>query len=240
MANQWLRLYAEFATDPKVQMMSEAMQRRYIMLMCLRCNGVVTLQDEEVAFQLRITMDELAETKAIFIKKGFIDKSWNLNNWDKRQFASDTSNARVAKHRELQKAKQTDTSNNDVTLQKQKSNVLDTDTDTDTDKPPLPQVGLRVVEQKPQYPPGFTKFWETWPTNDRKQARGKCFESWKKANAERDAALVIGHLEHLKNSEAWLKQGGQFVPAPLVYLNKRAWDGADILDEVPTALAGGF
>jgi len=107
-------------------------------------------------------------------------------------------------------------------------------------------ITLRVVDaedvgqQKPQYPPGFTKFWETWPTNDRKQARGKCFESWKKANAERDAALVIGHVEHLKNSEAWLKQGGQFVPAPLVYLNKRAWDGADILDEVPTALAGGF
>ena len=32
----WMRLYAEFATDPKVQMMSEAMQRRHVMLFCLK------------------------------------------------------------------------------------------------------------------------------------------------------------------------------------------------------------
>ena len=29
----WFRMYAEFATDPKVQMLSEADQRRYIMLL---------------------------------------------------------------------------------------------------------------------------------------------------------------------------------------------------------------
>lgn len=134
MANPWLRLYAEFATDAKVQMMTEAMQRRYLMLMCLRCsNSLVTLQDEEVAFQLRISDEELAETKALFIKKGFIDSAWNLCNWEKRQFASDTSNARVAKHRALQKEKQKEDGNSDVTLPKRKDNALDTDTDTDTD-----------------------------------------------------------------------------------------------------------
>ena len=39
MANPWLRMYAEFAHDPKVQMMLEVMQRRYIMLMCMRCSN---------------------------------------------------------------------------------------------------------------------------------------------------------------------------------------------------------
>lgn len=29
MANPWFRMYSEFATDAKVQMLSEAMQRRY-------------------------------------------------------------------------------------------------------------------------------------------------------------------------------------------------------------------
>lgn len=126
MANQWFRLYAEFATDPKVQMMSESMQRRYIMLLCMRCsNSLVTLQDEEVAFQLRITAEELTETKALFIKKGFITSTWDLPNWEKRQFASDTSAARVAKHRALQKVKQEAPSNDDVTLQKQKCNALE-------------------------------------------------------------------------------------------------------------------
>lgn len=74
--------------------------------------------------------------------------------------------------------------------------------------------------------PGFAKFWTTWPTNDRKQAKGKCLDAWKKASAERDAALVLAHVSSLKNS-AWLKDGGQFVPAPLVYLNQRRWEGAD-------------
>jgi len=74
--------------------------------------------------------------------------------------------------------------------------------------------------------PGFESFWKTWPTNDRKQAKGKCLDAWKKASAERDAALVLAHVSSLKNS-SWLKDGGQFVPAPLVYLNQRRWEGAD-------------
>ncbi|MDR6768638.1 hypothetical protein J2W88_003942 [Acidovorax delafieldii] len=132
MANQWFRMYSEFATDAKVQMMSEAMQRRYLMLMCLRCsNALVTLHDEEIAFQLRISDEELAETKALFIKKGFIDSAWNLLNWEKRQFASDSSKERVAKHRALQKQKQEQASNCDVTLHETKANGLDTDTDTE-------------------------------------------------------------------------------------------------------------
>jgi hypothetical protein len=131
MANAWFRLYAEFAHDPKVQMLPEVMQRRYIMLMCLRCsNDLVTLQDEEIAFQLRITAEQLAETKALFIAKGFIDATWNLTNWDKRQFHSDSSSHRVAKHRAAKK----NTENDDVTLQKRSSNALDTDTDTEKKK----------------------------------------------------------------------------------------------------------
>jgi hypothetical protein len=125
-------MYSEFSHDPKVQMMTEAMQRRYIMILCMRCsNSLVTLHETEVAFHLRISNEELAETKALFIQKGFIDSEWNLLNWEKRQFASDTSRARVAKHRALHKAKQEPECNVTEPLLKQKSNALDTDTDTD-------------------------------------------------------------------------------------------------------------
>lgn len=105
MANQWFRLYAEFASDPKVQMMSEAMQRRLIMLFCMRCSDVtVTLSDEEIAFQLRISSEELAETKALFVAKGFVDQGWNVVHWDKRQCASDSSAARTKAYRDRKKA----------------------------------------------------------------------------------------------------------------------------------------
>jgi hypothetical protein len=128
MANPWFRLYSEFAHDPKIQMLSEAMQRRYVMLLCLRCSEVLeTLHETEIAFQLRLSTDELDETKQLFISKNFIDEYWNLLNWDKRQFVSDSSTMRVAKHRNKKKQ----VSNADETLQKRPSNAIDTDTDTE-------------------------------------------------------------------------------------------------------------
>jgi len=131
MANPWFRLYSEFAHDPKIQMLSEAMQRRYVMLMCLRCSEVLeTLHETEIAFQLRLSTSELDETKDLFISKKFIDKHWNLLNWDKRQFVSDSSTMRVAKHRNKKKQ----VSNVDETLQERPSNAIDTDTDTDTEQ----------------------------------------------------------------------------------------------------------
>ncbi len=101
----WFRMYHEFATDPKVQSMSEAMQRRLMMLLCLRCsNTLVTLQETEIAFALRIDDDELAETKVLFLRKNFINEDWEILQWDKRQFISDSSAVRVARHRAKVKA----------------------------------------------------------------------------------------------------------------------------------------
>lgn len=76
-------------------------------------------------------------------------------------------------------------------------------------------------------PAGFASFWSTWPKSDRKQAKGECLKAWKKAGAEPHAALVVGHVERMKASPGWTKQGGEFIPAPLVYLNKRSWEGAE-------------
>lgn len=130
MANQWFRMYAEFASDPKVQMLTEADQRRYIMVLCIRCNGDVTLQDEEVAFQLRVSNEEWAKTKAVLVEKNLLKSDNNPTAWDKRQYASDSSAERVRKHREVKR-------NGDVTLQKQPDNAVDSDTDTDKKEKPL-------------------------------------------------------------------------------------------------------
>lgn len=123
MANQWFRMYAEFSTDPKVQMLSETDQRRLVMILCLRCNGNVTLHDEEVTFLLRISNEEWQKSKSVFISKNFINEANEVLNWDKRQFASDTSKNRVAAYRERKKIE----GNADVTLHKQKCNAVDTE-----------------------------------------------------------------------------------------------------------------
>ncbi len=143
MANPWFRLYSEFAHDPKIQMLSEAMQRRYVMLMCLRCSETLeTLHETEIAFQLRLSEAELIETKNLFISKNFIDRQWNLLNWDKRQFVSDSSTMRVAKHRQKKKQE----GNAVETLQKLPSNAIDTDTDTESNKKKENKRGSRLAK----------------------------------------------------------------------------------------------
>lgn len=103
MSNAWFRLYSEFASDQKVQMMNEAFQRRLVMLFCFRCNGNETLHDTEAMFLLRIDAAQWGETKSEFIRRGFIDSDNQLMNWNKRQFRSDSSSERVRKHRQTLK-----------------------------------------------------------------------------------------------------------------------------------------
>ena len=75
-AHPWFRLYHEFATDHKIQMLSEADQRRYVMLLCLCCsNGNGTFHDSKTAFILRISSEEWETTKKRFIDLKLIDKN---------------------------------------------------------------------------------------------------------------------------------------------------------------------
>ena len=124
MANAWFRLYSEFVHDPKIQMMSEAMQRRFVMLLCDRCSDVlVTLSDDEMAYRWHISPAELAETKALFIAKGFIEDDWSVVNWNKRQFVSDSSTERTRRYRERKRTSQVTVGDG--------CDMPDTDTDTE-------------------------------------------------------------------------------------------------------------
>lgn len=162
MANQWFRMYAEFATDAKVQSMSEAMQRRLTMLLCLRCSDVLaTLQDDELQCAMRISDEELAETKTLFMRKGFIDGDWNLLNWDKRQFNSDSSTERSRKHREAKKLAEQSI----ATLR----NVAATPPDTDTDTEESNSAPSAKSPRGTALPKDWTlpDHWKTWAEKER-------------------------------------------------------------------------
>ncbi|MBR7792321.1 hypothetical protein KDM87_06885 [Undibacterium sp. FT147W] len=144
----WFRLYSEFASDPKVQSMSEAMQRRLVMLLCLRCsNGLVTLHDDEIAFALRISEEELAQSKSVFIRKGFINESWEFINWDKRQYVSDSSAARVARHRSKKKAEENPV-NPEVKIDETLSNVTVTPPEQNRAETEAEQIQIRTEAEQ--------------------------------------------------------------------------------------------
>jgi hypothetical protein len=74
-------------------------------------------------------------------------------------------------------------------------------------------------------PEGFKTFFDEWPKTHRKGSRGKCLELWRKKRLEGSAPVILAHLTGMKASSAW--RDPQYIPAPLVYLNKQAWDGAE-------------
>lgn len=75
MNNPWFRMYHDFATNPKVQMLSEDDQRRFAMLIFLDTpDGGTPLEDYEVAFQLRIEGEDWSHTKKTLLVNGLIDE----------------------------------------------------------------------------------------------------------------------------------------------------------------------
>lgn len=82
-------------------------------------------------------------------------------------------------------------------------------------------------EDKTPIPPSgaFLRFWSAWPKSQRKQSQGKCWTVWHKADLDQQGLMILGHVESLKGSDDW--QRG-YVPAPIVYLNQRRWEGADV------------
>lgn len=71
----------------------------------------------------------------------------------------------------------------------------------------------------------FDSFWKAWPPNDRKAAKGKCWELWRKKKCDGVADEIIRHVEALKRSDGW-REG--YIPAPKVYLNESRWEGAEL------------
>lgn len=79
----------------------------------------------------------------------------------------------------------------------------------------------RVVT--PIAPVRFAAFWEAYP-GPRKNAKAKCAEIWTSRGLEPIADQILGHVEAMKKSDQWRRDEGQFVPAPMTYLNQRRWE----------------
>ena len=67
-------------------------------------------------------------------------------------------------------------------------------------------------------------FWSEWPKNERKGAKGKCWVLWQRSNFDALWPEINAHVAAMKESDSW-KSG--YVPAPLVYLGQRRWEGAE-------------
>jgi len=83
---------------------------------------------------------------------------------------------------------------------------------------PLPPKGDGVP------PDGFEEWWQEFPPTPRKVAKAQCAAKWTRQGCGQNPAPVLAALRAAKASDEWTKDGGQFIPAPLVWLNQRRWE----------------
>ena len=79
----------------------------------------------------------------------------------------------------------------------------------------------------------FEKFWQAWPSSPRKGAKSECKKKWDKLGCDGEIDQIIKHIEWLKTTDQWIRGNGSFIPAPLVYLNQKRWDGAEVPEIKP-------
>ncbi len=211
MANPWFRMYSEFATDPKVQMLSETDQRRYIMLLCLRCsNDDVTLHETEVAFQLRISNEEMARTKAVLIERGLVDDNLLPIAWEKRQYVSDSSAARVAAHRERKKKEVKRPCNVTVTPPD-----TDTDTEEDKEKPLVPS-----ADGTSGYSQEFEEFWSAYPKREGGNPKKGGHKAWnaRLRSGVKATDLILAAKRYAEQMRTNSQYGTKFVQQAATFL----------------------
>lgn len=68
----------------------------------------------------------------------------------------------------------------------------------------------------------FNTFWNEYPKKVAKQDAAKAFKKIKPT--EELIKIIIQKVQEFKKSEAWLKDGGQFIPNPATFLNGRRWE----------------
>lgn len=189
----WFRFYVEAVNDRKLRRLPP--ETRWLFVACLAaarqsCIPGYLLVSERDPMDVDDLMDfaymtrkQVTEGISSLLDAGVIDVdpdlgAWFLPSWNDRQFESDNSAERMAKHRR---------SDADVT-------PPETETETDTDSPLSPPVdnvfpilATPVVEPHP-----FPPFWELYPArNGKKLEKAKAEQQWGKlSTAEREAAMV--------------------------------------------------
>lgn len=68
---------------------------------------------------------------------------------------------------------------------------------------------------------GFDEFWKRYP---KKVAKKYALNAWKKIKGDTLVEDIYNSLDKFKQSPAWQKDGGQFIPHPATWLNGHRWE----------------
>jgi len=111
----WFKLHSDFRNDPKIKRLPIAERYAFIILLCLanesETRGTITgLDDDDIAFELEMQVEDWKTLRSKFKVKGFIDFTQEqilIRNWDKRQYDKPSDHPDATKERKrLQRQKE--------------------------------------------------------------------------------------------------------------------------------------
>lgn len=87
-----------------------------------------------------------------------------------------------------------------------------------------PRESVKRIRGASESSDGFDRFWAEWPKGKR-VGKADAAKAWGKLKP--DATLltqIIAALQLQRDSTAWRKDGGQFIPNPATWINGRRWE----------------
>ncbi len=100
--------------------------------------------------------------------------------------------------------------------------------------PPKPPKGADDL------PAGFAEFWSAYP---RRVAKPPAIRAWRKLKPDMQTVqAILAGVTRDKQSDQWLRDGGQFIPYPATYLNEARWEDGSAMptDSRPWYVRAGF
>ena len=92
----------------------------------------------------------------------------------------------------------------------------------------------RVAPKLSDVPPGFAEWWQLYPSeNGRKGDKKACVKKWEAEGLEARSVEVVKALKKFVKSSKWKELNGQYIPAPLVWLNRGLYDNPPPSDLIP-------
>lgn len=235
MARPWFRMYSEFVSDPKVQLLAFEDQRHFVALLCLKCNDTLDseaptpmFRDRMIAKALGLGPDAALEAKRRLLEVGLIDSNWQPISWESRQYEHDVSTSRVKDWRAKKRSE---------TFQKRSCNVSETteiQNRPDTEQTRSDQ--SQSAREAPDVPRGTFDGWKFIDERMRPAYPRGTFRHthWIQASRLVEGVMATGATpdEIIANVEAYCAQveasgnaGTKYVMAPTTFLTDENWRG---------------
>lgn len=227
---RWFRYYDEALDDPKVQRLAPHLFKTWVNLLCLASKGNGTLpSNDDIAFRLRISACDAAQQIDELILAGLVDIGPDgeriPHNWEKRQYASDSSSERVRKHRETKKKTECNVSGNvSVTPQIQNRTEQNREEKDICAVSPSRAKARRAVSTE-EIDQQFDEFWKAFPPG-RKNGKGKARITFRLVarGGHHSLKATAQQMIDAATKYAATKPDPQFTPSPLTWLNQGRWE----------------